>query len=178
MEVEAKLELEEEDAADVNKDLETEQFDEAQALNEVVVSQKRTGASKKAMEDHYQVSGNALASPKEDTTAEEIQIFVVVESMPEFPGGEEAFSKYLADSLHYPQAALEQKIHGRVFVTFIVEKDGSISDARILRGIGGGCDEVALRVIQNMPKWTPGKQRGQAVRVQYTMPIKFTLEGK
>ncbi len=111
----------------------------------------------------------------ESESEEEVQIFMVVEQMPEFPGGEEKLYRFLADSIRYPESAKESSIQGRVFVTFTVEKDGSISDARILRGIGGGCDEEALRVIQLMPKWNPGMQRGKPVRVQYNIPVKFTL---
>lgn len=113
---------------------------------------------------------------EEEESAEEVQIFMVVESMPEFPGGEPALYKYLADNIKYPQMAKESGIQGRVFVTFVVERDGRVTDVRVLRGIGGGCDEEAIRVVENMPKWTPGKQRGKAVRVQYNLPVKFTLQ--
>jgi periplasmic protein TonB len=106
---------------------------------------------------------------------EEVQIFTVVESMPGFPGGESARIQYLNDNIKYPQMARESGIQGRVFVTFVVEKDGSVTDVKVLRGIGGGCDEEAVRVIQNMPKWDPGKQRGKPVRVQFNMPILFKL---
>jgi protein TonB len=106
---------------------------------------------------------------------EEVQIFTVVESMPSFPGGEAARIQYLNDNIKYPQMARESGIQGRVFVTFVVEKDGSVTDVKVLRGIGGGCDEEAVRVIKNMPKWDPGKQRGKPVRVQFNMPILFKL---
>jgi periplasmic protein TonB len=112
----------------------------------------------------------------EEESAEEVQIFMVVESMPEFPGGESALYGYLAENIKYPQMAKESGIQGRVFVTFVVERDGRVTDVRVLRGIGGGCDEEAIRVVQNMPKWTPGKQRGKSVRVQYNLPVKFTLQ--
>jgi periplasmic protein TonB len=112
----------------------------------------------------------------EEESAEEVQIFMVVESMPEFPGGEPALYAYLAENIKYPQMAKESGIQGRVFVTFVVERDGRVTDVRVLRGIGGGCDEEAIRVVQNMPKWTPGKQRGKSVRVQYNLPVKFTLQ--
>jgi protein TonB len=113
---------------------------------------------------------------EEEESAEETQIFMVVESMPEFPGGEPALYKYLAENIKYPQMAKESGIQGRVFVTFVVERDGSVTDVRVLRGIGGGCDEEAIRVVQSMPRWTPGKQRGKSVRVQYNLPVKFTLQ--
>ena len=106
----------------------------------------------------------------------EAEIFTVVEEQPAYPGGEEARMKYLQESIKYPEEAKELGIQGRVFVTFVVEVDGSITDVRVLRGIGGGCDEEAVRVVKNMPKWIPGKQRGVPVRVQFNLPIKFTLQ--
>lgn len=106
----------------------------------------------------------------------EAEIFTVVEEQPAYPGGEEARMRYLQESIKYPEEAKELGIQGRVFVTFVVEVDGSITDVRVLRGIGGGCDEEAVRVVKNMPKWVPGKQRGVPVRVQFNLPIKFTLQ--
>ena len=114
-------------------------------------------------------------APVEEEEEEEAQIFTVVESMPSFPGGPKARIRYLAENIKYPQMARESGIQGRVFVTFVVETDGSVTDVKIMRGIGGGCDEEALRVIKNMPKWNPGKQRGKPVRVQFNMPILFKL---
>lgn len=113
---------------------------------------------------------------EEEESAEEQQIFMVVESMPEFPGGEAELHRYLAENIKYPQMAKESGIQGRVFVTFVVERDGAVTDVRVLRGIGGGCDEEAIRVVKNMPKWAPGKQRGKPVRVQFNLPVKFTLQ--
>ena len=112
----------------------------------------------------------------EEVKEEPPQIFIVVEAMPAFTGGDAARIKYLNENIKYPEEAIKKKIQGRVFVTFVVEVDGSISDVKLLRGIGGGCDEEAIRVIENMPKWEPGKQRGEAVRVQFNMPIKFQLD--
>ena len=113
---------------------------------------------------------------EDEESAEERQIFMVVESMPEFPGGEGALHQYLAENIKYPQMAKESGIQGRVFVTFVVERDGRVTDVKVIRGIGGGCDEEAIRVVQGMPKWTPGKQRGKPVRVQFNLPVKFTLQ--
>ncbi|MDE7357323.1 MAG: energy transducer TonB, partial [Bacteroidales bacterium] len=90
-------------------------------------------------------------------------------------GGDEAFYQYIAANIRYPVVAMESGISGRVYVTFVVEKDGSITDVKVLRGIGGGCDEEAVRVVKAMPKWKPGKQRGRPVRVLYRVPINFTL---
>ncbi|MBQ2386318.1 MAG: energy transducer TonB [Bacteroidales bacterium] len=104
------------------------------------------------------------------------EVFVVVEEQAEFPGGMEAMYAYIVKNLKYPEAAKEKGIEGRVFVSFIIEKDGSISNVKILRGIGGGCEEAAVEMIKNMPKWKPGTQRGKPVRVQFNLPIKFELE--
>jgi len=104
-------------------------------------------------------------------------IFTVVEEQPRFLGGEDARVQYMVENLRYPAEARSAGIQGTVFVTFIVEADGSITDVRVLRGIGGGCDEEAVRVVKNMPTWTPGRQRGQNVRVQFNMPIRFVLDG-
>ena len=114
---------------------------------------------------------------EEEELEPEQHIFEVVEEMPGFPGGEEARQKFLRDNIRYPAIARESGIQGTIFVTFVVERDGSITDVRILRGIGGGCDEEALRVTRMMPRWQPGKQRGRAVRVQFNMPIRFQLQG-
>jgi len=113
----------------------------------------------------------------EEEVVEEQEIFMVVENAPAFPGGDVARMKFLQDNIKYPQMARESGIQGTVYVTFVVERNGNVTDVKILRGIGGGCDEEAVRVVQNMPKWEPGKQRGKPVRVQFNMPIKFTLAG-
>jgi TonB family protein len=102
--------------------------------------------------------------------------YIIVQEQPSFPGGDEARIKYISENIKYPEEAREKGIQGTVFVTFVVEPDGSITGVKLLRGIGGGCDEEALKLIENMPKWIPGKQRGQAVRVQFNMPIRFVLE--
>ncbi len=107
----------------------------------------------------------------------EQEIFIIVENMPEFPGGESALMEYLAKNTAYPPMAKESGIQGTVYVRFVVEPDGSVSNVTIMRGIGGGCDEEALRVVKNMPRWTPGKQRGKPVRVQFNLPIRFVLQG-
>lgn len=112
----------------------------------------------------------------EEEEVQEEKIFIVVEDQPSFPGGEKARMQYLANNIDYPQLARESGIQGTVYVTFVVEKDGSVTDVRVLRGIGGGCDEEAIEVVKNMPKWKPGKQRGKPVRVQFNMPIRFTLQ--
>ena len=103
------------------------------------------------------------------------EIFTFVEEYPEFLGGEKALYEYIKNNVNYSELAIKTNIEGTVYVEFVVEKDGSISDVKVLRGIGGGCDEEAVRVVKSMPKWKPGKQRGQPVRVYYTLPIDFKL---
>ena len=106
----------------------------------------------------------------------EQEIFQIVEEMPAFPGGEAKLMEYVGKNIKYPQIARETGIQGRVFIGFVVEPDGSVSNVKLLRGIGGGCDEEAMRVVKSMPKWKPGKQRGKAVRVSYQIPVFFKLQ--
>lgn len=98
-----------------------------------------------------------------------------VEEMPVPPGGMEGFTKYMIENLNYPTSAKEAKIEGMVMVTFVVKSDGSVDAVEILRGIGGGCDEEAVRVVKNSGKWTPGKKEGKAVAAQMTLPVQFKL---
>lgn len=111
----------------------------------------------------------------EEEIVEEVP-FIIVENMPTFPGGEKKMLEYVAKNVKYPQLAKEVGTQGRVFVSFIVEKDGSITNVTILRGIGSGCDEEAIRVVKSMPKWNPGLQCGRAVRVSCNLPINFKLQ--
>ena len=113
-------------------------------------------------------SQNPQEQPKEE-------VFTVVEDMPKFPGGEDARMKYMMENIVYPESAKKAGKQGVVYVSFVVEKDGSISDVKVLRGFDKDCDQVAWNVVKNMPKWEPGKQRGEKVRVQFNMPIKFNL---
>lgn len=103
-------------------------------------------------------------------------VFLSVEENPEFPGGPAKLLEYIQKNLEYPEAARENEIQGRVFVGFIVEEDGSVSNVKILRGIGYGCDEEAIRLVNSLPKFKPGKQRGKPIRVPYTLPIVFKLK--
>ena len=113
----------------------------------------------------------------EEEEVVEAEVFTIVEQMPRFPGGDAKMYEYLGKNIKYPQIARETGIQGRVFVNFVVEPDGSVSNVKVLRGIGGGCDEEAMRVVKGMPKWSPGKQRGKTVRVSYTLPVVFKLQG-
>ncbi len=114
--------------------------------------------------------------PEEEPVAEEPEIFTIVEKMPQFPGGEAEMMKFIYKNIKYPPIARENNIEGLVVVTFVVGKDGSINDIKVLRDIGGGCGEESVRVVKKMPKWNPGKQRGKPVQVQFNLPVKFKLQ--
>ncbi|HMO32788.1 MAG TPA: energy transducer TonB [Lacibacter sp.] len=101
------------------------------------------------------------------------EIFTNVEKYPEFPGGADALSRYLSNNLRYPQEALEDGISGIVYIEFIVDTDGGISEVKIIKDIGGGCGREALRVVRRMPNWVPGEQGGLKVKVRYTLPVRF-----
>ena len=116
---------------------------------------------------------NATAQNKK---AANDKVLEKAEVMPEYPGGEQAMMKFVADNVKYPQDAIDKEISGRVLVSFVVEKDGSIGDVKVVKGIGGGCDEEAVRVVNAMPKWKPGMDKGKPVRVSYMMPITFKLQ--
>ena len=104
------------------------------------------------------------------------EIFTVVEKNPSFPGGVEKLYEYLGKNISYPQMAKEAGVKGKVYVQFVVEKDGSITDVNVMRGIGSGCDKEAIRVVKNMPKWEAGEQRGKKVRVKFTLPVVYQLQ--
>ena len=134
----------------------------------------------------YQVEGNdeeagevlkaqqvvVTEQPKE----EETKIFEVVEQMPSFPGGDAALMQFLSKNIKYPVVAEENGIQGRVIATFVVERDGSITDVKVVKSVDPSLDKEAVRVLKSMPKWIPGKQNGSAVRVKYTVPVTFRLQ--
>ena len=126
--------------------------------------------------DQQEVIEEYVPVEVEEEEVVEQEIFQIVEEMPSYPGGEGKLMEYVAKNIKYPQIARETGIQGRVFVGFVVEPDGSVSNVKVLRGIGGGCDEEAMRVVKSMPKWKPGKQRGKAVRVSYMLPVNFKLQ--
>lgn len=118
-----------------------------------------------------------VAAPVEQEEEVVEEVFVVVEKMPEFPGGQAALFKYLSENVKYPVIAQENGIQGRVICQFVVNKDGSIVDVEVVRSGGdASLDKEAIRVIKSMPKWSPGQQRGKAVRVKYTVPVNFKLQ--
>ena len=120
-----------------------------------------------------------ILKPKPDTSSvDQPPVFSVVEHEPKFPGGIKKFYKFLQNNLRYPAEAFKKNIQGNVFITFIVEKDGSLTDIKVVHGIGGGCDEEAVRVMKMSPKWIPGTQNSHTVRVFYTTSISFTLQSR
>ena len=143
------------DIRDDKEDITTKNFDSEDDKNKKVVIQA------------------PIAAPVEDP--EENRIHVVVERMPEFPGGEAAMNQFIARNIRYPIIAQENGIQGRVVCQFVVNTDGKIVDAVVVRGVEESLDKEALRVIKAMPPWTPGRQGGKNVRVKYTLPIRFKL---
>ena len=104
------------------------------------------------------------------------KVFEVVEQMPSFPGGDKALLEYLSNNIKYPVVAQENGVQGRVVVSFVVEKDGSITDVNVVRSVDPSLDKEAARVVKSMPRWIPGKQNGSAVRVKYNVPVSFKLQ--
>ncbi|MCT4615908.1 MAG: TonB family protein [Marinifilaceae bacterium] len=107
---------------------------------------------------------------------DEAQVFVIVENMPEFPGGQSALGRWIAKSIRYPVIAQENGITGKVYVNFVINRSGKVENVKVLRGVDPSLDKEAIRVINSMPKWKPGMQRGKPVKVSYTVPINFQLQ--
>ncbi len=126
------------------------------------------------MDQNAMVDFSAIAVVEEERDTGEI--FMIVEEMPEFPGGDAALQRYLASSIRYPVIAQENGIQGRVYIQFVINQQGEVTNAVILRGVDPSLDREALRVVQAMPKWKPGRQRNRPVRVSYTVPINFVLQ--
>ena len=161
-----------------------------------ITSHNADGTSAPPMDLHWEVDGDVVrytAEPFAITSLEPAfvlleglstdkpdndTVFSICEVMPEFPGGTEKFMEYLSGNIKYPEAAKDKNISGRVFIQFVVEKDGSVTNVGVMRGIGGGCDEEAIRVVKAMPKWKPGLQDGKPVRVSYILPVNFKLDEK
>jgi protein TonB len=117
--------------------------------------------------DEPQVDGGTQVQP--------VPVYQFVEQMPQFPGGDQAMMEYLKKNLRYPTVARENGVEGRVIVRFVVNEDGKVSDVVIMRDIGSGCGQEAVRVVSMMPKWIPGKQNGRAVKTFFTLPVTFRL---
>jgi periplasmic protein TonB len=145
-------------------------------LKEIAISTKTQEGSADGVDlgilDEY--GSGPVAPPVVEVKKEEI--FTRVEQMPQFGSGEKELLEYLAKNIKYPAIARENGIQGTVVIQFVVDKDGRVTEPVVVREVGGGCDEEALRVIKNMPKWIPGKQQGKAVKVRYTLPVRFRLE--
>lgn len=137
------------------------------------------------LEDEFEIESSeaddetiidAVPVIREDIEENSDEIFQVVEENPVFPGGEKALISWITKNINYPVIAAENGIQGKVYVNFVVNKDGGISNATIARGVDSSLDKEALRVVNKLPKWKPGKQRGKAVRVSFTVPINFQLQ--
>ena len=134
-------------------------------------------SSNSSSQQTQNVTSYPTANEKLSTVSvESRKVFTVVEQMPSFPGGDAALMSYLANNIHYPTVAAENGVQGHVVVGFVVECDGSITDVRVLRGVDPSLDREAMRVVKSMPRWTPGKQNGSAVRVKYQVPVAFRLQ--
>ena len=120
--------------------------------------------------------GSQKSNPQ-DKQKDNTKVYDVVEKMPSFPGGQGALFEYLCNNVHYPKVAAEKKVEGRVIVTFVVGKDGSISNAELARSVSEELDAEAIRVVSSMPKWEPGTQNGKPVNVKFTVPVTFKLKG-
>ncbi len=125
--------------------------------------------------DDIEMGEAVAAAPEVEEEVKEDIVYVVVEQVAEFPGGEEALYKYLKDNIVYPNIARQTGIEGKVYIRFVVEKDGSISNVKVMRDIGGGCGEEAMRVVKSMPKWKPAKQQTRTVRSEFNLPVNFSF---
>jgi len=126
--------------------------------------------------DKTAITAVMQAPSAKEEEAEDAPVFFIVEEMPDFPGGQLALRKFIAQAIKYPVIAQENGIQGKVFVNFVVNKDGTVTGAKIARGVDPSLDKEALRVVNSLPKWKPGKQGGKPVRVSYTVPINFVLQ--
>ena len=163
----------------IKKDDEVKPEDELKTQDELMSSKAAIGT--------FDVKGNdesgevlkakeVIATEPVKPKEEENKVFDVVEQMPSYPGGNGALMQYLSSHIKYPVIAEENGIQGRVICTFVVERDGSITDVRIAKSVDPSLDKEAMRVVSSMPKWIPGKQNGSAVRVKYTLPVTFRLQ--
>ena len=162
----------------IKDDDEVKEEDEIK-LDEVEKSDKAVGAFN--VQGNDEVGGEVLKAKEEikapePPKVEEEKVFDVVEQMPSFPGGNTALMKFLNENIHYPVVAQENGVQGRVVVSFVVERDGHITDVQIARSVDPSLDKEAQRVVKSMPKWIPGKQNGSAVRVKFNVPVSFRLQ--
>ena len=161
----------------IKKDEEVHEDDEIKSQQEL--TETKVAISIADVKGNDEANGKDIADLKQVVTQAEPEpekIFDMVEQMPTFPGGNAELMSFLAKNIKYPTIAQENGTQGRVIVQFVVEKDGSIADARVARGVDPYLDKEALRVIKSMPHWIPGKQNGKPVRVKYTVPVMFKLQ--
>ena len=164
---------------EIKKDEEVQEDQEMKSQDELASTNTAIGAF--TVEGNDEEAGEVLKAKEviaepEPPKVEEPKVFDVVEEMPQFPGGQAALLEYLAKNIKYPVVAEENGIQGRVIVTFVVERDGSITDVKVVKSVDPSLDKEASRVVKAMPKWQPGKQNGSAVRVKYTVPVQFKLQ--
>jgi protein TonB len=165
-------------APEIKKDDEVKPEDEIKSQDELAKTNTAIGTFD--VKGNDEAEGEVLKAKEviaDEKPQEETKVFDVVEQMPEFPGGAAALMEYLSKSIKYPAIAEENGIQGRVVCTFVVERDGSVTDVQVARSVDPSLDKEAIRVLKKMPRWIPGKQNGQAVRVKYTVPVTFRLQG-
>lgn len=167
----------------IKKDAEVKPEDEMKTQDQIMKTNTAIGAlDVKGNSDQGEILKVTQRVETEPVKAEapkpevENKVFDVVEQMPSFPGGQSALMSYLANNIKYPVVAQENGVQGRVVVSFVVERDGSITDVQVVRSVDPSLDREAQRVVKSMPKWIPGKQNGQAVRVKYNVPVSFRLQ--
>jgi len=165
-------------APEIKKDDEVKEEDELKSQDELAKTNTAIGTFD--VKGNDEAEGEVLKAKEviadEKPKEEETKVFDVVEQMPEFPGGQGALFEYLSKNIKYPVVAEENGIQGRVIVTFVVERDGSITDVKVVKSVDPSLDKEAQRVVRSMPKWIPGKQNGSAVRVKFTVPVTFRLQ--
>ena len=165
-------------APEIKKDDEVKPEDEIKSQDDLAKTNTAIGVYN--VEGNDEAEGEVLKAKEvvvdEKPKEEETKVFDVVEQMPSFPGGDAELMKFLHDHMKYPVIAEENGIQGRVVCTFVVERDGSITDVKVLKSVDPSLDKEAIRVLKSMPKWIPGKQNGSAVRVKYTVPVTFRLQ--
>ena len=164
-------------APEIKKDDEVKPEDEIKSQDDL--SKTNTAIGTFDVKGNDEAEGEVLKAKEvvvdEKPKEEETKVFDVVEQMPSFPGGDAELMKFLHDHMKYPAVAEENGIQGRVICTFVVERDGSITDVKVIKSVDPSLDKEAIRVLKSMPKWIPGKQNGSAVRVKYTVPVTFRL---
>ena len=164
---------------EIKKDEEVKEEQEIKSQEELQETNTAIGVFN--VEGNDETAGEVLKAKEviaepEPPKVEETKVFDVVEEMPQFPGGPSALFEFLSKNIKYPVVAEENGIQGRVIVTFVVERDGHITDVKVVKSVDPSLDKEATRVVKSMPKWIPGKQNGSAVRVKYTVPVTFKLQ--